>query len=46
MQVEHPGGATLIGSAVLGAITLCIGGIALQSLVALQKGRFLPAQLG
>jgi tellurite resistance protein len=46
VQVEHLGGATLLGYAVLGAITLFIGGIALQSLVALQKGRFLPAQPG
>jgi tellurite resistance protein len=43
VRVEHLGGAPLIGYTVLGAITLFIGGIALQSLVSLREGRFLPA---
>jgi tellurite resistance protein len=46
VAVEHLAEAPLIGYAVLGAITLFIGGIALQSLVALHKGQFLPAQPG
>jgi tellurite resistance protein len=43
IQVEHPAGQTLLGCAVLAAITVLIGGIALRSLLALRQGRFLPA---
>jgi tellurite resistance protein len=42
IDVERPAGATLLGYAVLGIITLFIGAIAARSLVALQHGRFMP----
>ena len=42
IQVERPAGQRLLGCAVLGALTVLIGGIALRSLLALQQGRFLP----
>jgi tellurite resistance protein len=42
IRAERTDGATLLGCAVLGAITLFIGGIALRSLVALRRGQFLP----
>ena len=42
IALEHPAGATAMSYTVLAAITALIGGIALRSLVALQRGTFLP----
>lgn len=44
IQAERTDGATVLGYAVLGAITLFIGGIAVRSLVALRRGQFLPVR--
>ena len=42
INVEHPSGSILLGSVVLAAVSLLIGGIALRSLIALWQGKFLP----
>jgi tellurite resistance protein len=42
IQVERLGWAMFLGYAVLGALTVFIGSIAVRSLVALRQGRFLP----
>ena len=44
IQVARPAGTRLLGGAVLGALTMLIGGIALRSLLALRQGRFLPVR--
>jgi tellurite resistance protein len=46
IHVEQPVCATLMGCAVLGVITLFVGGIVVRSLIALRQGRFLPAPAG
>jgi tellurite resistance protein len=40
---EHTIGGPVLGYALLAAITLLIGGIALRTLIALRQGTFLPA---
>lgn len=44
IALEHPSGASAMSAAVLTIITALVTGVALRSLVALQRGTFLPAQ--